>query len=197
MYGGFSCIGICIRGAIIIAETNVVITNDAQDFIWKGHGLKFGIQKNSLPKDVSAYTVNIMASVSGQYELPKGYKLASAIYWIRSPGKFVKPITVEIQHCARIDDDAKLSFVEAKCNQKDLPYTFGFSSKGSFTSQSSYGVISLSDFSGRGVAQEELGHENYCAQVYYEQRLDNWYFYFCLIKDMDICLTVSVFVKFC
>ena len=189
------CIG-CVRGAIIIAETNVEITNDAQDFIWKGHGLKVGVQKNSLPKGVSSYTLNIKASVSGQYELPKGYKLASAIYWVRSPGKFVKAVTVEIQHCARVDDNVKLSFVEAKCSQKDLPYTFCFSSEGTFTPQNSYGVISLSEFSGRGIAQEESGHENYCAQVYYEQKLDNWYYHFCLIKDIDICLTVSVFVYY-
>ena len=190
----FSSIGVCIRGASIIAETNIVITNDAQYFIWEGHGLKFDVQKNSLPKGVSSYTLNIKASVSGQYELPKGYKLASAIYWVRSPGKFVKPVTVEIQHCARADENAKLSFVEAKCNQKDLPYTFYFSSGGTFTPQSSYGVISLSEFSGHGVAQEESGHENYSAQVYYKRRDDSWYYYFCLTKDLEICLTVSIFV---
>ena len=133
--------------------------------------------------------------MSGQYDFPSGYRLVSAIYWVTSPGKFAKAITVEIQHCAQADN-SKLSFIVAKCSQRDLPYRFHLISGGAFTPNSNYGVISLSEFSGYGTVQEESGYEYYCAQVYYEQKLGQgcWQCHFCLIKDLEICFTVSVLI---
>jgi hypothetical protein len=83
--------------------------------------------------------------------------------------KFAKPITVEIQHCAKSENanNLKLSFVRTVCSQKQLPYTFKELPGGNFTSHSSYGVIELNNFSGVGVTQDGSEDRKYCSRLFY------------------------------
>ena len=86
--------------------------------------------------------------------MPSNCELVSAVYWVSSPHKFVKPITVEIQHCASLSSDKQcswLTFVHTKCTQKELPYIFKERVGGVFSPHSSYGSLSLSHFSGVGI----------------------------------------------
>ena len=86
--------------------------------------------------------------------MPSNCELASAVYWVSSPHKFIKPITVEIQHCAALCSDkqcSQLTFVRTKCTQKELPYIFKEQVGGVFSLHNSYGSLSLSHFSGIGI----------------------------------------------
>ena len=58
--------------------------------------------------------------------------------------KLTKSLTLEIQHCALRDERvvSNLSFVFAKCSQRDLPYKFRQVEGGVFTTHSSYGIAS-------------------------------------------------------
>ena len=71
----------------------------------------------------------------------------------------MKPVIVEIQHCAIPANDkqcSQLTFVHTMHTQKDLPYLFIEQDGGVFTSHSSYGSLSLSHFSGIGIVVRRL-----------------------------------------
>ena len=112
------------------------------------------VPENSLPAEVSETQLSVQVSLSGPYQMPSNYELVSAVYWVSSRHKFIKPITVEIQHCAALSSDkqcSQLTFVHTKCTQKELPYIFKEQVGGIFSPHSSYGSLSLSHFSGIGV----------------------------------------------
>ena len=162
MHAGFPGVEVC-------EETTVVITNTPQTSSWKSFGLKLHVPEGSLPVDVKQCTINIKASLAGQYEFPEDSHLVSAVFWLRcEPScKFTKLITLEIQHCARPENFSKLSFVRALCSQENLPYTFRQQGGGCFTSSSSYGVLELKGFSGLAVVQEGSQDREYIAKLFY------------------------------
>jgi len=89
--------------------------------------------------------------------MPPDCELLSAVYWVYSPLKFTKPLTVEIQHCAVLFSDQQsleLSFIFTKCTQKELPYVFKVRDGGVFSPHSSYGGLALTQFSGFGIARK-------------------------------------------
>ena len=140
-----------LRGADVVAETTVTLTPKAQRFEFEGYGFKLNVPEGSLPAEVSEIQLNVRVSLSGQFQLPSNSELVSAVYWVSSPHEFVKPITVEIQHCAALSNDkqcSQLTFVYTKCTQKELPYIFKEREGGVFSPQSSYGILSLYHFSG-------------------------------------------------
>ena len=107
---------------------------------------------------MSETKLNVRVSLSGPFQIPPNSELLSAVYWISTPHKFAKPITVEIQHCAALSSDeqcSKLTFVHTKCTQKNLPYTFEKLVGGVFSAHSLYGSLSLSHFSGLGVVGQQ------------------------------------------
>ena len=143
-----------IRGVEVIAKETFTITQEAVKLNFEGYGFKLCVPKNSLPAEVSETQLSVRVSLSGPFQMPFNCELASAVYWVSSPHKFVKCITVEIQHCAALSSGkqcSQLTFVHTKCTQKELPYIFKEKVGGVFTSHSSYGSLSLSHFSGIGI----------------------------------------------
>ena len=188
-----------LRGAEVLGEIQLVVTNEAMTLMWKSHGLRLHIPKDALPEGISEYLVNIKASLAGQFELPEGYELVSAVYWVATPGKFVKPVTIETQHCANFTNSSQLHFVRTSCTQKSLPYKFKFIDGGMFTLGSKYGSLSTTHFSGIGVVNKVTHGEHscqYCAQVYFTVKhlQDHWYCHFVVTKDLEMCLEVSIFM---
>ena len=149
----------------------VVYSSHTQEITWEGFGLKLHIRKGSLPAGMEQCILQIKASLAGQYEFPENSHLVSAIFWLRceTVHEFTKPITVEIQHCAKSENVAnlKLNFVRAICSQKQLPYIFKQLPGGNFTSRSSYGVIELNSFSGVGITQEGSEDREYRSRLFY------------------------------
>ena len=108
----------------------------------------------------------------------------------------MKPVTIEVQHCANFNHPDQLHFVRASCTQKSLPYEFEVVDGGSFALGSKYGALSTTKFSGNGIAKEVAPGEHscqYCAQVYFTVKhlQDFWYCHFVITKDIDMCLAVS------
>ena len=153
------------------AVTTVVITVDKQSFTWKEYGLKLHVQHQCLPTDIDQCKITIMVSIAGQYDFPENCHPVSAISWLRCEPMctFVKPVTLEMDHCAKRENASKLHFVRAVCSQKDLPYTFQKLKDGVFNQHTSYGVVELRGFSGIGVVQEESTEieREYCAMLFY------------------------------
>ena len=142
-------------GAEVIAETTFTLTPKAQSFEFTGYGFKLHVPEGSLPAEVSETRLNVQVSLSGQFQLPTDCELVSAVYWVSCPHKFTRSLDVEIQHCAALSSDEQceqLTFVQTKCTQKELPYTFT-EEGGVFSHHSSYGTLSVSHFSGTGVVR--------------------------------------------
>ena len=161
-----------LRGVEVCGEMTVVVHSSvAQQITWEGFGLKLHIDEGSLPAGIHQCTLTIKASLAGQYGFPDNSNLVSAIFWLRCEPmcKFTKPVTVEIQHCARLENIANLTlkFVRAACSQKQLPYTFK-ELGGEFTKHSSYGAVKVNSFSGLAVIQKgpEV-HREYCSKLFY------------------------------
>ena len=101
--------------------------------------------------------------------MPPDCELISAVYWVYSPHKFTKPLTVEIQHCAVLSSDqqcSQLTFISTKCTQKELPYSFKTRDGGVFSHHSSYGSLSLTQFSGVGVVKRKFSRRSRRVQPY-------------------------------
>ena len=186
-----------LRGADMSGEMSVVVySSHYQQITWEDFGLKLHIQEGSLPAGMEQCILQIKASLAGQYEFPENSHLVSAIFWLRceTVHKFTKPITVEIQHCAKSENIKNVKFIRAVCSQKQLPYTFKQLPGGNFTSRSSYGVIELSSFSGVGVTQEGSEDREYCSRLFYmplTRKVPNQEIHFVISWNLEAHLTVS------
>ena len=195
-----------LRGVDVIGETSLLVTCEAQTFHWVGYGLKLHIPQGSLPIGVKECRVYIKAALTGQFKFPCETELMSAVYHLQCPEKFSHPLTVEIQHCAKPISRSSLGFVLAKCSQKELPYTFKpIKDSGVFTSYSSYGSISISQFSFVGIIYRRLSAllspifpvpnpREYCGQVFYKKSSPGrniWNATFVIIQNLEVCFNVS------
>ena len=180
-----------IRGAEVIGEKELKILHQGGCFEWKGYGLRLYVPRGSFSPDIGECSINIRASLSGQFQLPEDSDLLSPVFWISPSCEFTKPLTVEIQHCALRSEKkalSNLSFVSTKCSQRDLPYKFIKIKGGVFTVHSSYGSIKLSHFSGLAVAGTT---PSYCGHLYYTMKqIYDWRFYFVITRDLDAKNTV-------
>ena len=179
----------------MIGETAFTVPNQGTCFQWEGYGFKLHVPEGSLPVGMEECRINIRASLFGQFQLPEDSDLLSPVFWISSPCKFSKPATLEIQHCALREDEtilSDLSFVSAKCSQKDLPYRFKQLDGGTFTIDSAYGSIQLTHFSGIGITGRRRTPRSYCAHLYHAMRqIDDWRFYLAITEDHPTPNTVQ------
>ena len=115
---------------------------------WEKYGLRITVSQGTLsPTDTCE--VSIAALVGGHFQLPKESELISAVYNISVSKPLLKPVKLEIQHCADIvtqDHTSCLCFATASVNI-ELPYQFQLEEGGQFHSGDQYGSISLSQFS--------------------------------------------------
>ena len=188
-----------IRGIQVIGETKFTFTTEGGSFEWKGYGLRLHVPEDSLPADMEECRVNIRASLFGQFQFPEDSELFSPVFWLTAPYKFIKPVTLEIQHCAFREDDANLSslsFISAKCSQWSLPYRFRPVDGGVFTTHSSYGSIQLSHFSGFGITGRKRTPRSYCAHLYHTmKKMYEWRYYFILTQDLNAKNTVHILLS--
>ena len=211
----FPCVVGYLRGADVIGDTSFIYTGQAQSFQWLNHGFKLHFPENALPSDVNECQVHIKVSPSGQFQFPENTELVSSIYWIATPHEFTKPVTVEIEHCVSMTDNLpSLTYIIAKCTQEVLPYNFSILNGGEFASSSRYGSISLTHFSGLGIASRSPQHlsliqrpvyrhpqvepelsnvKSYCARLYYSSS-DNfsWEIYFTIMWNLEFHIAVSI-----
>ena len=175
----------------IIGETSLLVTNEAQTYHWAGYGLKLYIPPASLPAGKDEISLEIKATLAGQFQLPENTVLVSAVYWLYCPVKFVKSLTLELQHCGNHSASSCFSFVRTKCSQNELPYQFKFLKGGVFSPHSSYGSIALSHFSGLAVTQEGSGEQQYCARLYYLGCKVDWKVHFVITRKLEAEFIVS------
>ena len=182
-----------LRGVNELHKTSILVTNSPQLFQWQGYGLKLCIPPQTLPSTVKSCTIIITASFSGQYQFPPNTELVSPVFWLQCKPqcKFNMPLTLEIEHCAPLENNLCLFMTRALCSQKDLPYLFKVLRGGTFSENSSYGIIALNQFSGIAVVQERSDERRYWSNVFYMGPPNNRSIHFTVTWHDNAHITVS------
>ena len=184
-----------LPGVEVIGQTSITITDSSESFYWSGYGFKLEVPPDSLPSDVGRCTLHITVSLAGEYQLPNGQELVSAVFWVCPiPSlRFKRPLKMGIQHCAEKTDFTELTFVRAFCSQKSLPYVFEIlKGRGSFPDQNSYATLDVYSFSGHAIAMKHGGEKRYIAS-FFNCRENPWTteIYFVITWDSEPHITVS------
>ena len=188
-----------LRGFETIAETSFSIPDShCHSFEWQRYGLKLHIPEGAVPMELIECRVDIKVGLSGQFRIPDDLQLVSCIYWLSGPQRpFLKPVTLEIEHCALLQDSSQsesLRFIVAKCSQPELPYQFRVLEKGTFVPQSSYGSIQVSQFSFFGITISRRSSrlsQYYSALFYIQKGLHKWHVDFVITLHLKGSLKVS------
>ena len=150
-----------------------------------------------MPAEHTEYRVDIKAGFTGQFNIPDDLQLVSCVYWLSCRHKFVKPVTLEIEHCASLQDpfqSSTVKFIVARCSQAELPYQFRVLDKGTFVPKSSYGSIEVSQFSffGIGIPKRfQSLRRYYCTHHYIQKDVNQWDVDFIITTGLEASLTVS------
>ena len=169
-----------LRGFESFAETSFVITSShSHSFEWQGYGLKLHIPEGAVPAEHTECRIDIKAGLSGQFSFPEDSQLVSCVYWISCSQKFLKSVTLDIEHCAAVHDSSQsssLRFAAAKCSQAELPYQFKELKQATFSPQSSFGSVRVSQFSFFGIVHKIFSFRRcYCGNLYYMNKgLNDW-----------------------
>ena len=92
----------------------------SQNFKW--NGLKLHFQKGALSAECTGgCKVDAKTGLAGQFQFPGFSELVSCIYWLSCQQKFLKPVTLQIQHCVSVEGSSHLRFVVAKSSHSELP----------------------------------------------------------------------------
>ena len=181
-----------LRGFETFAETSINIFDcDSHSFEWQRYGFKLHIPEGAVPAEHADCKIDIKVGLNGQFRIPDDLQLVSCIYWLRGPQRpFLKPVTLEIEHCASLQDFSQsetLRFVVAKCSQPELPYQFRVLEKGTFVPQTSYGNIQVSQFSffGITISRRSSRLSQYYSALFYIQKGLNWW-------DVDFVITLNL-----
>ena len=123
------------------------VTNEKQDIIWEGYGLKLHIPSNSLPEGHSQCQLKVEVGLSGDFELPENGVLVSAVYSfshdLGDEALLRQPVTLQMEHCAATSAVDYLSIIRANTSSNTFNYVPG----GDFGSVEGYAVIKLHSFS--------------------------------------------------
>ena len=119
--------------------------------------------------------------------------------WLSCPQKFLKPVTLEIEHCASFQDSSQFSslrFIVANSSQGKLPYQFRVLEQGTFVH--SYGSIQVSQFSFFGISILKRIWRSwlptYYSRLHYIQKdVNTWDVDYVITLQLQAALTVSQF----
>ena len=174
----------------MVAEESFEITgNQKLTFDRKSeYGFKLEVPGGSLLKDKGCV---VRVRVCLPRGAPVGLDLVSAIYEITTPGSDqhpLRPVIIEIEHCALIeneDDLKQLRFLTSKGAGGSSPLHFHpiEGTRGKFNQHSSYGRVSLSEFSDYGIFGSK--RNRYSAKVYIaNESLTKRAIHFVLFRDL-------------
>ena len=168
------------------------------EYQWKGCGLKLKVPTNALDSNVPSRILGLHTCTTDQFNIPEDMELVSGIYWVDFVGKFANPITIELEHCAGLDQTSQfssLSFISTEGPaQGAVPYKLQPLSGGIFPQNSSYGSIQLRQSSAMAVATLGSATKSYRILKYYiHQNTTTWLMHLIIVCDLQIYIKVSYF----
>ena len=183
----------------VIAERTVDITNEKQDIVCEGYGLRLHIPPNSLPEDCTQLTLHMTVSRAMNYKLPaeEGI-LVSAVYsFSHSLGdrKLRQPVTLQIQHCVASGSLSPLCILQS--DEMSPPYQFHILHEGKFDSSDGYASIEVDHFCSFGVYFKWFFASlvwtiKPCAVLYYTNiKAHSFHFHLYIVPHLNAVLKVA------
>ena len=174
-----------------------IVPGESVSFYWKGFGLKLEAPENALDSDVPSQTLNLHNCNIDYFKVPENMELLSGIYWVEFKVEFASPITIEIEHCASLDQPSQfssLSFVSTKPPaQGAVPYQLQPLPRGVFPQDNCYGSIQLTQSSLMAVVCAGSATKSYRALNYYVPKTTNtWNMDLIVIYDLEISIKVCL-----
>ena len=162
-------------------------------FIWLHCGLKLTVPRNTLDSDAPPLSISLETCHSSQYKLPEEAQLISGVYNVAFPQIFPQPLTVEIQHCADLDQLSSLTIVSTESLQS---HSFQMLSGGILPNSSSYGSIQLCHSSAVALISKSSGRR--CrALIYHCSRSPfEWLIRLAVVWDLDLYVQVRLLLYF-
>ena len=190
--------------AEVVAETVLEVTGDGhQSLSWSGHGFRLTVPARAVPTGATI-SLAIKSLLSGEFELPDGCQLVSAIYWIKASQPFNKNVILHLHHCGVIKAEEQCSqykFVAGRCSQPDLPYKLVKRDGGVITQHTHEASISVKQFSFNAVVSDENSELSYTGQAFYQpvEGVYVWQFAYVITKDIPSLVKVCSYgwLSFC
>ena len=137
-----------LQGVCVAGDKLFLLQNDSPQLLnWEEYGLRIAIPQGAVQQS-DTVEVAITALVGGEFILPEDTELVSAVYAIFVSKPLLKPVQLEIQHCASIEKPAHSNYLSFATAPSDRPpYHFQPVKGGIFSIGNQYGSIYLSGFS--------------------------------------------------
>ena len=132
--------------------------SQAQMFDWNGYGFMMSFPENTLQHEDDC-EVTVLALAGGNFQLPKGTELVSAVFSISFEREISRPIGVHIEHCASLEtkwQTTQLRFVATTGKDHSQNKTvFNYIEGGQFEIGNKYGYMERMHFCELGVVGEK------------------------------------------
>ena len=145
-------IGDC-HGPHVVGEKVFHIEGRAPQLLsWEEYGFRIRVQENIMS---GACDVTVKAIVAaGQIDLPEGCELVSAVYDISLSRKLTELITIEIEHCAKLENEAQCEYLSYVTAQHDVQ--FKIIKGGIFFPNTRYGALCCNCFSKKSIVKSRV-----------------------------------------
>ena len=184
-------------GMEVLYWTLLEVTNKKQFLELEQHGLKVFIPENSLPVGTRACTLTIGVSISGKFKFPDSRNVVSAIYafHLSDEVRLVKPLKIEMQHCAKVSSPESILVARASCKDESFPYKFEVLSGKMVTlhqdscMDKQFVGLDLQYFSLYSILSEEP--KLYTAILFYQEKRDAIDICITITRKLGLCISVS------
>ena len=165
------------------------VGSDGGTISWKRIGLEINIPSGAVPQGKNL-ELQVRPCLSGPFDLPQGYQLASPVYLITPTFEFLKEVRLSIAHFAGLDsksDCDSMTFISSSSkpsNAAQAKYVFKLLSGGIFRKKEHHGVIYTKHFCLTGTAKQTKTTND--AETQQEARNGN-----CLMFHAISCYTLK------
>ena len=118
---------------------------------WEKYGFILHCPKGAVSKDTE---VAVTALVSGNFKVPKGTVLVSAVYAISVSKPLLKSLKIELQHCVDLRNTGQTGHLKFVRGPLKSPYLLSPVEGGVFSIRNRYGSIKRDQFSFYGIVAE-------------------------------------------
>ena len=110
---------------------------------WENYGFRLHCPEGAVSKDT---ILDVTAQINGDFKVPEGTVLVSAVYAISVSKPLLKPLTIELQHCVDLKNTDQTSYLKFVRAPQESPYQFSIIDGGLFSENSRYGSIKCAQF---------------------------------------------------
>uniref|UniRef100_A0A1X7TJC6 Uncharacterized protein n=1 Tax=Amphimedon queenslandica TaxID=400682 RepID=A0A1X7TJC6_AMPQE len=141
-----------LDSSVVIAGQKLFILQGdrSHSLQWEKYGFRLECPQGAVSKDTE---VAVTALAGGNFKVPKGTVLVSAVYAISVSKALLKPLVIELQHCVDLRKTSQtgcLKFVRAPLKSPNA-YQFSIVEGGSFSVGNRYGSIERDEFCAFGI----------------------------------------------